>query len=184
MVAFAPAKILSSCPWVLITAWRNGSKATAPTVTRAPNVAQCLNSRLVVAYPVLKNVSHLARSHMSRRVPPHGPRLASSNLSHATRLSGLRRSQFHFCCPTHALSANAGVVRASVPSAATIVLSVTASLQADIGLSFSRCKRAMIEIIAPVLMMTAMTSRVQELGESRNEINLSTELRFVVSRSR
>jgi hypothetical protein len=184
MVAFAPAKILSSCPWVLITAWRNGSKATAPTVTRAPSVAQCLTSILVAAYSVPRNVPYRARSHMSRRVPPQGPRLASSNLSHATRLSGLRRSQFHLCCPTHALSANASVVRASVPSAATIVLSVTASFQAESGLSFSRCKRAMIETIAPVLIMIAMISRVQELGESRNEVNLSTELRFVDSRSR
>ena len=183
MVALAPANILSSCPWVLITAWRKGSKATAPTVTRAPSVAQCLKSRLVAAYYVPENVPHLARSHMSRRAPPQGPRLASSNLSHATRLSGLRRSQFHLCCPTHALSANASVDRASVPSAATIVFSVTASLQADIGLSFSRCKRAMIETVAHVLMTIAIISRVQDLGESRNEVNLSTELRFVVSRS-
>ena len=184
MVAFAPAKILSSCPWELITACRNGSKATAPTVTRAPSVAQWLISRLAAAYSVPKNVPHLARSHMSRRVPPQGPRLASSNLSHATRLSGLRRSQFHFCCPTHALSANASVDRASVPSAATIVLSVTPSLQADIGLWFSRYKRAMIETIAPVLMRIAMISRVQELGESRTGVDLSAELGLVVSRSR
>lgn len=58
------------------------------------------------------------------------------------------------------------------------VLSVTASLQAEIGLPFSRYKRATIEMMAPVLMMTATISRVHELGESRNEVNRSTELRF------
>jgi hypothetical protein len=167
-----------------MTAWRNGSKATAPTVTRAPSVAQCLTSRLVAVCPVPTDIPHLARNHMSRRVPPQGPRLASSNLSHATRLSGVRRSQFHLCCPTHALSANASVVRASVPSAAMTVLSVTVSFQADIVLLFSRYKRAVMAIIAPVLIMIAIISRVQKLGESQNEVNLPTELRFVVSRSR
>jgi hypothetical protein len=63
------------------------------------------------------------------------------------------------------------------------VLSVTVSLQADIGFLFSRYKRAVIAIIAPVLMMIAIISRVQKLGESQNEVSLSTEVRFVVSRS-
>jgi hypothetical protein len=64
------------------------------------------------------------------------------------------------------------------------VLSVTASVQAEIGLLFSRYKRAVIAIIAPVLMMIAIISRVQKLVESQNEVNLSTEVHFVVSRSR
>ena len=64
------------------------------------------------------------------------------------------------------------------------MLSVTASFQAEIGLPFSRYRRAMIETIAPVLMMIATISRFQELGESQNEVNLSMELRFVVSRSK
>jgi hypothetical protein len=99
---------------------------------------------------------------MNNRVPPHGPRLASSNLSKAPTLSDFLRSQLHFCCPTHALIAKARVVLAIVPRVAITVLIVKANFQAVTTLPFSRMRTALTAMMDATLVVNARISKAQD----------------------
>lgn len=121
-------------------------------------------------------MSYLARNQIKRRVAPQGPRLASSNRVHTTSWSDLMLSQFHFCCPTQALSAKASVVLASVPNVAITVFNVIANDHAVRGFPSSRRRITTMAIKEPILTATPTSSGIQDISVERSTEVLLTEL--------